>query len=104
MLEKFLLSLQKDNVSIIAVGVLGLCAIVLSSPYDIPTYVPDALMLLCEHLRDPDLIQVCTMNQLLYEYMNIFIFRNRLNNAYQSFVAPIKTYGMSSGHNSPKIN
>ena len=41
------------------IGVLGLCAIVLSSPYDIPNYVPDALMLLCEHSHDPDLIQVC---------------------------------------------
>ncbi|CAF1489784.1 unnamed protein product, partial [Adineta steineri] len=38
-------------------GVLGLCAIVLSSPYDIPTHVPEALMLLCEHSHDPDLIQ-----------------------------------------------
>jgi proteasome activator subunit 4 len=43
----------------IAVGVLGLCAIVLSSPYDIPTYVPEALILLCEHFHDPDMIQVC---------------------------------------------
>lgn len=40
------------------VGVLGLCAIVLSSPYEIPMYVPEALMLLCEHSHDPDLIQV----------------------------------------------
>ena len=39
-------------------GVLGLCAIVLSGPYDIPAHVPDALMLLCEHIHDPDLIQV----------------------------------------------
>ncbi|CAF1569448.1 unnamed protein product, partial [Adineta steineri] len=31
----------------------------LSSPYDIPTHVPEALMLLCEHSHDPDLIQVC---------------------------------------------
>ncbi|CAF1638010.1 unnamed protein product [Adineta ricciae] len=38
-------------------GILGLCAIVLSSPYDISNYVPDALMLLCEHSHDPDLIQ-----------------------------------------------
>ncbi|CAF1410376.1 unnamed protein product, partial [Rotaria sordida] len=38
-------------------GVLGLCAIVLSSPYDISNYIPAALMLLCEHLHDPDLIQ-----------------------------------------------
>ncbi len=43
------------------IGVLGLCAIVLSSPYDIPSYVPDALMLLCEHSYDPDLIQVCCL-------------------------------------------
>jgi hypothetical protein len=43
---------------IIIIGVLGLCAIVLSSPYDIPTYVPDALMPLCEHSHDPNLIQV----------------------------------------------
>ncbi|CAF4403894.1 unnamed protein product, partial [Adineta steineri] len=38
-------------------GVLGLCAIVLASPYDIPMHVPNALMLLCEHSHDPDLIQ-----------------------------------------------
>jgi hypothetical protein len=43
---------------VISVGVLGLCAIVLSSPYDIPTHVPDVLMLLCEHAHDPNLIQV----------------------------------------------
>ena len=44
----------------VGVGVLGLCAIVLSSPYDIPEHVPEALMLLCEHSHDPDLIQVCS--------------------------------------------
>ncbi|CAF1351315.1 unnamed protein product [Rotaria magnacalcarata] len=38
-------------------GVLGLCAIVLSNPYDIPMYVPDVLMLLCEHPHDSHLIQ-----------------------------------------------
>ncbi|CAF0736207.1 unnamed protein product [Didymodactylos carnosus] len=38
-------------------GVLGLCAIVLSSPYEIPSYLPEALMLLAEHSHDPDLIQ-----------------------------------------------
>ncbi|CAF1453615.1 unnamed protein product, partial [Adineta ricciae] len=38
-------------------GVLGLCAMVLSSPYDIPEHVPDALMDLCEHLHDPILIR-----------------------------------------------
>ncbi|CAF1238427.1 unnamed protein product [Rotaria sordida] len=38
-------------------GILGLCAIVLASPYDVPSYVPNALMILCEHSHDPPLIQ-----------------------------------------------
>ena len=45
-------------IGVVCVGVLGLCAIVLSSPYEIPVHVPEALMLLCEHSHDPDLIQV----------------------------------------------
>ncbi|CAF4019942.1 unnamed protein product [Adineta steineri] len=48
-------------------GVLGLCAIVLSSPYDIPAHVPDALMLLCKHLDDPGLIQK-SIKQCLSEF------------------------------------
>jgi hypothetical protein len=51
--------IELNEVYYLLIGVLGLCAIVLSSPYDIPNYVPDALMLLCEHSHDPDLIQVC---------------------------------------------
>ena len=39
-------------------GVLGLCAIVLSSPYDISKYLPTALMLVCKHSYDHSLIQV----------------------------------------------
>ncbi|CAF0768198.1 unnamed protein product [Adineta steineri] len=46
-------------------GVLGLCAIVLASPYDIPMHVPNALMLLCEHSHDPDLIQKSVKECLL---------------------------------------
>ncbi|CAF4636892.1 unnamed protein product [Rotaria sp. Silwood1] len=38
-------------------GILGLCAIVLSSPYDISIYVPDALRALCKYSYDPYLIQ-----------------------------------------------
>ncbi|UJR24623.1 hypothetical protein I4U23_005997 [Adineta vaga] len=38
-------------------GVLGLCAIVLASPYDIPNHIPKVLMQLCSHSHDPDLIQ-----------------------------------------------
>ncbi len=40
-------------------GVLGFCAIILSSPYDISIHVPDALMFLCDHSNDPNVIQVC---------------------------------------------
>lgn len=39
-------------------AILGLCAIVLSSPYDIQKYVPDALMILCEHTNQTNIIQV----------------------------------------------
>ncbi|CAF1487427.1 unnamed protein product [Adineta steineri] len=38
-------------------GILGLCAIVLASPYDIPSHVPKVLMQLCAHSHDPDLRQ-----------------------------------------------
>ncbi|CAF0841748.1 unnamed protein product [Rotaria sordida] len=48
-------------------GALGLCAIVLSSPYDIPTYLPEALMVLCEHSHDPDPIQK-SIKQCLSEF------------------------------------
>jgi len=41
-------------------GILGLCAIVLSSPYDIQKYVPNALMILCEHSNQPNIVQVET--------------------------------------------
>jgi hypothetical protein len=47
---------------IIIVGVLGLCAIVRSSPYDISIHLPDALMLLCEHSYDLNLIQVSVVS------------------------------------------
>ncbi len=47
-----------DSHILLRAGVLGLCAIVLSSPYDISIHVPDALMVLCEHSHDPNLIRV----------------------------------------------
>lgn len=49
--------------SIIIVGVLGLCAVVRATPYDISTHLPHALMLLCEHSYDPNLIQVCILQE-----------------------------------------
>ncbi|CAF1329744.1 unnamed protein product [Adineta steineri] len=48
-------------------GILGLCAIVLANPYDIPTYVPDTLMILCEHSHDPHMIQR-SIKQCLSEF------------------------------------
>ncbi|CAF2108179.1 unnamed protein product [Rotaria magnacalcarata] len=38
-------------------GILGLCAIVLASPYDVSSHVPEVLMVLCKHSHDPELIQ-----------------------------------------------
>lgn len=40
------------------IGILGLSAIVLSSPYDISMYVTNALVLLCDHPQSPDLAKV----------------------------------------------
>ena len=39
-------------------GVLGLCAIVDSCPYDVPAYLPDTLTFLCRFVNDPVPIQV----------------------------------------------
>ncbi|UJR08489.1 hypothetical protein I4U23_012756 [Adineta vaga] len=48
-------------------GILGLCAIVLSSPYDISSHVPNAVMFLCEHSDDRHLIQK-SVRQCLSEF------------------------------------
>ncbi len=37
----------------------GLCAIVDSNPYDIPSYLPDLITYLCARINDPAPIQVC---------------------------------------------
>ena len=42
-------------------GVLGLGACVLSSPYDVPTWMPQLLMNLSAHLNDPQPIEVCSI-------------------------------------------
>lgn len=39
-------------------GVLGLCAIVNAFPYDVPEFLPDILVLLGDHLNDPQPISV----------------------------------------------
>ncbi len=39
-------------------GVLGLCAIVQSCPYDVPSYLPDTVTYICSFINDPVPIQV----------------------------------------------
>lgn len=39
-------------------GTLGLCAIVNSCPYDLPSYLPDIIAYLCQFINDPAPIQV----------------------------------------------
>lgn len=39
-------------------GILGLCAIVSSSPYDVPPYLPETVTYLCSFINDPVPIQV----------------------------------------------
>lgn len=43
-------------------GVLGLSACILSSPYDVPTWMPQLLMDLSAHLNDPQPIEVETLS------------------------------------------
>ena len=54
-------------------GVLGLCAFVNAFPYDVPEFVPDILMVLSDHLHDPQPIPVgcITVN---YKYPSRFSF------------------------------
>ncbi len=39
-------------------GILGLCSIVSSCPYDVPCYLPEAVTYLCQFINDPVPIQV----------------------------------------------
>ncbi|CAF3901429.1 unnamed protein product [Rotaria sp. Silwood1] len=48
-------------------GILGLCAMVLSSPYNISSYISDALIFLCKHSNDRHMIQK-SIHQCLSEF------------------------------------
>jgi len=48
-------------------GILGLCAIVLSNPYEIPDYMPETLTVLCKYSHDPDPMQK-SIKQCLSEF------------------------------------
>lgn len=51
-------------------GVLGLSACILSSPYDVPDWMPQILMDLSDHLNDPQPIEVHT-HTLAHTHMQI---------------------------------
>ena len=50
----------QDEMSILKrhAGVIGICACVAASPYDVPPYMPELLVELSYHLNDPQPIQV----------------------------------------------
>lgn len=48
-------------------GILGLCAFVNAFPYDVPEFVPDILMVLSDHLHDPQPIPV-TIKKTLQDF------------------------------------
>lgn len=60
----WIIEMQMNERSVIAdlvkrhAGVLGLSACILSSPYDVPTWMPQLLMDLSAHLNDPQPIEV----------------------------------------------
>uniref|UniRef100_A0A3B4AX17 Proteasome activator Blm10 mid region domain-containing protein n=1 Tax=Periophthalmus magnuspinnatus TaxID=409849 RepID=A0A3B4AX17_9GOBI len=54
-------------------GVLGLSACILSSPYDVPDWMPQILMELSEHLNDPQPIEVLTHYIKLQRYSSLFL-------------------------------
>ena len=43
------------------VGILGLCACVNAFPYEVPEFLPEILVLLGDHLHDPQPIEVIIM-------------------------------------------
>lgn len=47
-----------ENIRIRHCGILGLCAFINSSPYDVPDCVPEIFFILGNHLNDPQPIPV----------------------------------------------
>ena len=39
-------------------GILGLCSLVNSSPYEVPDFIPDVIAFLCQFVNSPSPIQV----------------------------------------------
>ena len=51
-------------------GILGLCAFVNAFPYDVPDFVPDILMVLSDHLHDPQPIPVIRKKKPIFRPCN----------------------------------
>ena len=54
-------------------GILGLCSIVNSCPYDVPSYLPECITYLCQFINDPVPIQVNKMKTFKF-YIILIIF------------------------------
>lgn len=52
-------------------GILGLCAFVNAFPYDVPDFIPDILMVLSDHLHDPQPIPVSFCIMYFYRVSQI---------------------------------
>lgn len=55
-------------------GVLGLSACILSSPYDVPTWMPQLLMDLSAHLNDTQPIEVCLITLLIINMVRFTLY------------------------------
>lgn len=55
-------------------GVLGLSACILSSPYDVPTWMPQLLMDLSAHLNDTQPIEVCLITVLIISMVRFILY------------------------------
>jgi hypothetical protein len=55
-------------------GILGLCAIAGSSPYEIPSYLPDIITYLCAFINDTAPIQVRIFVFSSFFFNDFFIF------------------------------
>ena len=56
--KKKSVKIQQEDLVTKHSAVLGLCAFVNAFPYDVPEFVPDILMVLSDHLHDPQPIPV----------------------------------------------
>lgn len=55
------------------VGILGLCACVNAFPYEVPEFLPEILVLLGDHLHDPQPIEV-----IYFIVKNCLVFNSNL--------------------------